>query len=66
MENTTIDVRAKQIRELKIRELKELINFKQEIVNNISNLDNIITLTSREKLISEICRLKDKLEILTK
>lgn len=55
---------ANQIREIKIRELKELIAFKQEIVNSITNLNDIAVLTRRHELVLEICRLKDKLEIL--
>ena len=65
MEDIAITEWAKQIREIKVRELKELIAHKQDILNCITNVDNMLIATRRHELVLEICRLKDKLEIIT-
>ncbi len=58
------NVWAKQIHEIKIRELEEKIAFKQEIINHVPKSDDIHVITRRHELVLELCRLKDKLEFL--
>lgn len=64
---------AKEIREKKIEELQNLIAFKKEILMPYMEIANFTTtsgqflITKRKlELIAEICRLKDKLNILIK
>ena len=58
------NVWAKQIHEIKIRELRELIAHKQDVLNNIPMSDDIHVTTRRHELILEICKLNDKLDFL--
>jgi hypothetical protein len=63
-----IDIKtwANQIRQMKIRELEKLIAFKQEIVNVIGFPTTLPVANRKMELIEEVCRLKDKLQIITR
>jgi hypothetical protein len=64
MENISIEVWARQIREIKIRELKELINKKQEIVDGLRNANDSRTVILRLGHYIEVSKLKNKLDFL--
>lgn len=73
-ENDNVDIRkwAQQIREQKIEELKRKIAFKQEIKNSFKDANSttveghLHVALSSVKLVEDICKLKDKLQILTR
>jgi len=73
-ENDNVDIRAwaQQIREQKISELEKKIAFKQEIKNNLRGANattvegHMHIALSSVKLVEDICKLKEKLFILTK
>jgi hypothetical protein len=66
-ENDYVNIRewAQQIREQKIAELRNKIDFKQEIANHITDISNIHVVQRKMELIDEVCKLKDKLLIIT-
>jgi hypothetical protein len=64
---------ASQIRLMKIRELNELIKSKQEVVPYINKIDAATSVSGqtailwlKKKVLGDVTRLKDKLEILIK
>lgn len=65
MENIATDVWAKQIREMKIRELKELIDKKQEIVDGLKDANDSGRVILRLTYFIEVRKLIDKLNFLT-
>jgi hypothetical protein len=65
-ENLDIRAWAQEIRQIKIRELTDMIAMKKEIIDSITNYSNITILNCREKHVNDMCRLKDKLQILTR
>lgn len=65
MENIATDVWAKQIREMKIRELKELIDKKQEIVDGLKDANDSGRVILRLTHFIEVRKLIDKLNFLT-
>ena len=58
------NVWAKQIHDIKVRELEELIVSKQKVINDMPKSDDVQETTRRHELVIQICKLKDKLNFL--